>query len=108
VVCFSLSDENGVNIDMADDHPTPDNELDRGWARGVIERALHACSLELHAQGRAYVWDCLEENIVRGCRAACPQSGALRTALHRAKRRLRALILTECREDEHTLHAVLA
>ena len=108
VVCFSLSDENGENIDVADARPSPDGELDRGWARGVIERALHAFSLELHAQGRADVWDCLEDNIVKGCRAARPLSGALRTALHRAKRRLRVLILAECREDENTLHAVLA
>ena len=93
---------------MADARPSPDGELDRDWARGVIERALHAFSLELHAQGRADVWDCLEDNIVKGCRAARPLSGALRTALHRAKRRLRVLILAECREDENTLHAVLA
>ena len=82
--------------------------MDREWARGVIERALHSFSLELHAQGRGEIWDCLEENIVKGCRAARPQSGALRTALHRAKRRLRALILAECREDESVLHAALA
>ncbi len=108
VVCFSLSDENGENIDVADTHPSPDTELDRDWARGVIERALHSFSLELHAQGRGEVWACLEENIVRGCRAARPQSGALRTAVHRAKRRLRALILAECCEDENVLYAVLA
>ncbi len=108
VVCFSLSDENGENIDVADARPTPDDELDRDWARGVIERALHTCSEELRAQGRAEVWNCLEENLVFGCRAATPLSGALRTALHRAKRRLRVLILAECQEDENTLHAALA
>lgn len=108
VVCFSLSDENGENIDVADAHPSPDRELDRDWARGVIERALHSCSRELHAQGRGEIWASLEENIVRGCRAASPQSGALRTALHRAKRRLRTLILAEWQEDENALHAVLA
>ena len=107
-VCFSLSDENGENIDVADAQPSPDGALDRDWARAVIERALHACSAELHSQGRGAVWDCLEENIVKGCRAARPLSGALRTALHRAKRRLRVLILAECQEDEHMLHAVLA
>ena len=108
VVCFSLSDENGENIDVADARPTPDDELDRDWARGVIERALHTCSEELRAQGRAEVWNCLEENLVFGCRAATPLRGALRTALHRAKRRLRVLILAECQEDENTLHAALA
>lgn len=108
VVCFSLSDENGTDIDVADAHPSPDGELDRDWARGVIERALSSCCHELQAQGRGEVWKSLEENIVHGCRAARPQSGALRTALHRAKRRLRALILAEWQEDESTLHAVLA
>lgn len=108
VVCFSLSDENGENIDVADAHASPDCELDRYWARGVIDRVLHSFSQELQAQGRGDVWDCFEENIVHGCRTGRPQSGALRTALHRAKRRLRALILAECREDENTLHAVLA
>jgi len=108
VVCFSLSDENGENIDVADARPTPDDEMDRDWARGVIERALRTCSQELCAQGRADVWNCLEENLVLGCRAAKPLSGALRTALHRAKRRLRVLILAECQEDENTLHAALA
>ena len=108
VVCFSLSDENGADIDVADHHPSPDNELDRDWARGVIERALHACSQELRAHGRGEVWNSLEESIVQGCRAARPQSGALRTALHRAKRRLRTLILAECSDDASVLHAVLA
>ncbi len=107
-VCFSLSDENGENIDVADTRPAPDNEMDRDWARGVIERALHSCCVELHAQGRADVWSCLEDHIVKGCRAAQPMKGALRTALHRAKRRLRALILEEFQEDEQSLHAVLA
>ena len=108
VVCFSLSDENGENIDVADARSTPDEELDRDWARGVIARALHTCSQELRTQGRTDVWNSLEENLVLGCRAATPLSGALRTALHRAKRRLRVLILAECQEDENTLHAALA
>jgi hypothetical protein len=107
-VCYSLSDENGENIDVADTHPSPDGEMDREWARGVIERALQSCCRELHAQGRGDVWCCLEDNLVKGCRAAQPMSGALRTALHRARRRLRALILTECQDDEHLLQAVLA
>lgn len=107
-VCFSLSDENGENIDIADVQASPDCELDRGWARGVIDRALNCVSVELCAQGRGDVWVCLEENLIEGHRAKRPQSGALRTALHRARRRLRTLILAECREDEDVLHAVLA
>jgi DNA-directed RNA polymerase specialized sigma24 family protein len=112
-VCFSLSDENGENIDVADTHATPDRELDRNWARSVIDRALNCISKELQAQGRADVWGCLESNVIEGARAECPQSGALRTALHRARRRLRALLCEEAHTDPtenacHMLHAALA
>ena len=107
-VCFSLSDENGENIDVADTRASPDDELDRGWARSVIERALNCISVELHAQGRGDVWGCLEANMIESTRAARPQSGALRTALHRARRRLRTLIRAECDADETMLHAALA
>jgi len=113
VVCFSLSDENGENIDVADARPTPDDELDRDWARGVIERALNRICLELRQQGRGDVWVCLEENLMEDCRASRPLSGALRTALHRARRRLRTIL---CEQLQSTggenpcrmLHAALA
>ena len=110
VVCFSLSDENGENIDVADTHAAPDRELDRNWARNVIDRALNSINTELEAQGRSDVWGCLESNVIDGARADRPQSGALRTALHRAKNRLRVLIRAECRqgENETVLHAALA
>jgi DNA-directed RNA polymerase specialized sigma24 family protein len=108
MVCFSLSDESGENIDVADAHASPDRELDRGWARGVIDRALNCIHVELKSQGRGDVWGCLEENMAGANRAGRPQNGALRTALHRARRRLRVLIQAECHEDAHVLQAVLA
>ncbi len=113
VVCFSLSDENGENIDVADTHATPDRELDRNWARSVIDRALNCISLELQAQGRGDVWGCLENNVIEGTRAERPQSGALRTALHRARNRLRVILSEQlrgaCGDDaSRTLHAALA
>lgn len=113
VVCFSLSDENGENIDVADTHATPDRELDRNWARSVIDRALNCISLELQAQGRGDVWGCLENNVIEGARADRPQSGALRTALHRARNRLRVILSEQlrgaCGDDaSRTLHAALA
>jgi len=109
MVCFSLSDENGENIDVADTHASPDREMDRGWAQGVIDRALNCIRVELRSQGHDDVWGCLEENMsgtTRGSRE--PQSGALRTALHRARRRLRMLIQAECHEGANELQAVLA
>lgn len=110
VVCFSLSDENGAEIDVAGTQATPDCEIDRVWAREVIDRALNGICSELRSQGRCDVWDCLEQQVIEGQRSTTPQKGALRTALHRARQRLRTLIKTECRleEDESVLHAVLA
>lgn len=93
--CLSLCDEDGQNIDVPDDHATPDREIDRCWARGVIDRALDHISVELKCQGRAEVWSCLEANMIEGNRGALPQSGALRTALHRARKRLRHFISEE-------------
>lgn len=113
VVSFSLCDENGAEIDIADRRPTPDLELDRGWARDVIDRALTCMHGELQAQGRGDVWGCLEANFDHDGHAERPRSGALRTALHRARRRLRALLCEEAHTDpsenaSHLLHAALA
>lgn len=91
-VCFSLSDENGTDIDIADSRPAPDRELDRRWARAVIDSAMECISVELQAQGRADVWVSLERSMIEGVRGDQPQTGALRTALHRAKRRLRTVL----------------
>lgn len=102
--CRSLCDEEGQNIDVPDEHATPDREIDRMWARGVIDRALDHISVELKSQGRAEVWSCLEANMVEGSRGAVPQNGALRTALHRARKRLRHFICWEMeavREGDH-------
>ncbi len=94
-VCFSLSDEHGRNIDVPDTHATPDREIDRSWAREVLDRALNCVRSELKSQGRAEIWSCLEANMTGSGRGAQPQSGALRTALHRARKRLRQLISGE-------------
>jgi DNA-directed RNA polymerase specialized sigma24 family protein len=107
---FSLSGEDGRDIDVADTHAAPDQELDRRWARGVIDRALQRVSGELQSQGRADVWVCLERNIIDGARGEQPQNGALRVALHRAKRRLRGLICGDSSvgNDGRVLRAILA
>jgi hypothetical protein len=104
--CFSLSDEEGRSLDVPDTHAAPDQELDRRWARGVIDRALQCVSVELQSQGRGDVWMCLERNIIDGARGDQAQSGALRVALHRAKRRLRGLIGGG--SDGRLLRAILA
>lgn len=108
--CLSLSDEEGRSIDVPDTHAAPDQELDRRWARSVIDRALQRVSGELQSQGRADVWVCLERNIIDGARGDQPQTGALRVALHRAKRRLRGLICGDSSSgnDGRHLRAILA
>ncbi len=110
LTCFSLSLEEGGEMDIADARATPDAELDRGWARGVLDSALNRMSVELQAQGRGDVWGCLEQSVVEGARCAHPLNGALRVALHRAKRRLQALIRAQMHdaEGETLLHAMLA
>ncbi len=112
-VCFSLSDENGENIDVADTQATPDAELDREWARGVLEGAMQRMSHELHAEGHGDVWGCLEQNISGSGRSEQRQTGALRVALFRARQRLRNLIrdqmCSSSAEDARaTLHLALA
>ena len=97
-------------MDIPDTRAGPDAELDRGWARGVLDHALTRISVELQAQGRGEVWGCLERSVVEGGRCDRPLNGALRVALHRAKRRLQELIRAQMggAEEITQLHAVLA
>lgn len=113
VASFSLSGEDGRDIDVADTHPTPDREIDHDWARGVIESALGNVSRELRAKGQENVWHCFERNVVEGQRSRAPQRGALRVAMHRARSRLRVLLCEQMRGSSgesasQTLHALLA
>lgn len=107
---FSLTQEEGGDMDIADPRAAPDAELDRGWARGVLDHALNRISVELQAQGRGEVWGCLERSVIEGARCERPLNGALRVALHRAKRRLQELIRAQVSgaEEISLLHAVLA
>lgn len=91
-VCFSLHDEEGWPIDVADEHPTPDREQDREWAREVLEKALERMNRELCSTGRQEVWQRLESDLVDETPQREAQSGALRVALFRARRRLRDFI----------------
>lgn len=111
VACFSLTQEEGADMDIADTRAAPDAELDRGWARGVLDQALNRISVELQAEGRGEVWGCLERSVIEGRRCDAPLNGALRVALHRAKRRLQELIRAQIGgggEEITLLHAVLA
>lgn len=91
-VCFSLHDDEGQPVDVADAHATPDREQDRDWAREVLEKALERMNQELCASGRREVWERLESDLVDEATHTAAQSGALRVALYRARRRLRDFI----------------
>ena len=97
---FSLSGDEGRDIDVTDGRAGPDTELDRIWARGLIDDALVSVSRELHAKGRSDVWRCLERSVCDEERSANPLSGKLRVALHRAKARVRSVICQQCGSDE--------
>lgn len=91
-MCFSLHDEDGWLIDVPDEHPTPDREQDRDWAREVLQKALERMNRELCSTGRHEVWQRLESDLVDETPHQEAQSGALRVALFRARRRLRDYI----------------
>ncbi|MBL9134156.1 MAG: hypothetical protein JNG86_23280 [Verrucomicrobiaceae bacterium] len=91
-VCFSLHDAEGQSIDVPDEHATPDREQDRDWARAVLDRALERVNQELCSSGHREVWKRLESDLVDETPHLEAQSGALRVALCRARRRLRDFI----------------
>lgn len=91
-VCFSLHDADGRAIDVPDDHATPDREQDRDWVRAVLDRALQRMNEELCSTGHRDVWIRLQSDLVDETPHRETQSGALRVALFRARRRLRDLI----------------
>lgn len=90
-ICYSLHDE-GQSINVADEHAAPDGEMDRSWARGVLEQALQRMSRELCGEGRGDVWRTLESDLVENKPHSHSRNGALRIALFRARQRLRGFI----------------
>jgi DNA-directed RNA polymerase specialized sigma24 family protein len=91
--CLPLHDAEGEAIDVPDLAHVPDHELDRTWAREVLERAMQRMSCELHADGREGLWQQLQQDLEPERDASLPaRSGALRVALHRARRRLRDFV----------------
>jgi DNA-directed RNA polymerase specialized sigma24 family protein len=92
IACYSLHDAEGQSIDVPDEHASPDGELDRDWARSVLEQALQRMNRELCAEGRSDVWQTLESDLVENKPNDQPRNGALRIALFRARQRLRGFI----------------
>ena len=91
-MCFSLHDAEGRSIDVPDDHATPDREQDRDWARAVLDRALQRMNDELCSTGHSDVWNRLQSDLIDETPHREAQSGALRVALFRARRRLRDFV----------------
>ncbi len=72
-------------------HGSPASEYDRRWALSMMERGLE----RLRAGMKPAAWATFEASFWGGASTSTP---AMRVACHRARLRLRALILRECTE----------
>jgi len=94
---FQGADERFVR-ETPDEKLTPEQEFDRSWALGIIERALTDLEAEYAATGRRDIFDALGRQVWSGNESAPPATiaarlgigaGAVRIASHRLRRRLR-------------------
>jgi len=102
---FSLdfeSEQRAFPIDPAHG-ATPEEEFERRWARGVLDRALAALEAEHEARGRAELFRALQKVLegeldesyaAIGGRLGLSE-GAVKVAAHRMRVRLRDLLLAE-------------
>ena len=95
--------ENRYRLEPADDW-TPDRLFDRAWATTLLDRVLRSLAQEYAQTGRADVFDRLKVVLSQG-KGAVPAAelaaqlrtteGAVHTAVHRLKKRYRAILLRE-------------
>lgn len=101
----SLDRDSERSIDVADKRTSdPDLEFDRQWAMAVLKCALDQLAKERAAQGKIDQWKILEpwlnsEPVGANLEAAAEQLGmelgAVRTAIHRLRKRFRELVKAE-------------
>ena len=92
-------------LQLADEQtPSPDREFDRKWALTVLDRALAALAEEHHTAGNSEQFEALKpwltgdiENVSQAdaARQLGLNEGAVKVAIHRLRRRFRALVKTE-------------
>ncbi len=95
--------ENRYRFEPADDW-TPDRLFDRAWATTLLDRVLGLLAQEYAQTGRADVFDRLKVVLSQG-KGAVPAAelaaqlgtteGAVHTAVHRLKKRYRAILQRE-------------
>lgn len=98
-------DENAPALAIADDEQlSPDAAFDRQWALTTLERALQTLRSECDAEGKAQLFEKLSPQLTgeaeHGDQIALAESlgmniNALKTTVHRLKRRFRALVKAE-------------
>ena len=94
---------------------TPDTFFDRQWAFNVIERALKQLAEELAASGKGEHFEKLKPSLVGDIGAASQgevgrqlglSEGALKVAVHRLRKRFRALVKAEIAQTVGTTNEV--
>jgi RNA polymerase sigma factor (sigma-70 family) len=95
--------ENQFSMEPAD-NATPDKAFDRNWATALLEEVLKRLEDEYRREGKLQLFDSLKETLV-GARASQPYAqlagqmgiaeGAMRVAVHRLRKRYRALLESE-------------
>jgi RNA polymerase sigma factor (sigma-70 family) len=98
----------------AENRPGPDLAYDRAWAEALLSNALGQLKTECTRAGRLTLWEALEPALFNDPTAASyaeigvglgMNEGAVKTAVHRLKQRLKAIIWAQimetvsCQED---------
>ena len=90
IAAVSLSDDTAVYREPSHQH-TAEWHLSVAWVNEVLENAF----TRLRAELKPAVWDRLEPALRKTGVTSTKQSGATRTALHRARHRLREMLVIE-------------
>lgn len=100
-------DENQLLHEPASAGATPDHEVDRAWARAVLENAMRRLQGECERLGKSTLFEALRPVLnqdsdalpqVEIARRLCMSEGALHVAHHRLRDKLRELIQDEVKE----------
>lgn len=101
----SLAITQDSTLDLPDNHGIdPDLEFDRQWAMAVLKRALDQLAREKEEQGKTGQWKALEpwlngepseSTLTQVSQQLNMEPGAVRTAIHRLRKRFRELVKAE-------------
>jgi DNA-directed RNA polymerase specialized sigma24 family protein len=87
----SLSDDEHSSIEPSHQH-NPELQLSIAWVNERLDKA-YAC---LRSELKPETWPCVESALLgEDAPSDAPQSGAIRVAVHRARRRLRVILAND-------------